>query len=531
MNNKLKVWLPFLFGCVMSIGIFLGYKMKEELPGRDFFAVQRERPEQQVMDLIEQKYVDSVNLNSLGDTAIQAILGKLDPHSKFIAAEEVQKTNDDLAGNFYGVGIEYQIYNDTINIISIIANGPAAQTGLQAGDKFLKVNDSVVAGKKITSDQVTKLFHGEKGSTLNVVVLRGKQQKTFTITRDLVSINSVSASYMLTGNIGYIKLDMFTMQSHAEFLRALEALQKQGMKKLILDLRDNGGGILEEATEIADDFLDGDKLITYTVGTHFPEKEYRCQAQGSFEQGPLAVLIDENTASASEILSGALQDWDRATIIGRRSFGKGLVQEQYDLNDGSALRLTVARYYTPVGRSIQRPYNNGDKAYYDEVADRYEDGELTSADSIKQDSSKVFKTVGGRIVYGGGGIMPDIFVGIDTTLYDKSLYGIYMGHVLPDFAYNFYLQNETLLNSYKTIEDFKTRFIVTDEYWNAFTAFLVKDSVWINKITPAQRTELSGHIKAYIARQLWNNQGFFELENPDDKTIQKAVEVLNSKKN
>ncbi|MEI9935116.1 MAG: S41 family peptidase [Ferruginibacter sp.] len=218
------------------------------------------------------------------------------------------------------------------------------------------------------------MFRGDKGSTLNVIILRGNQKKAFTLTRDVISISSVDAGYMLTNDIGYIRLRMFSLQTHAEFLRALEALQKQGMKKLVLDLRDNGGGVLEEATEIADDFLDGDKLITYTVGAHFPKKEYRCKADGSFEKGPLVVLTNEGSASASEVLSGALQDWDRATIIGRRTFGKGLVQEQYDLNDGSALRLTVARYYTPIGRSIQRPYTNGDKAYYDEIMDRYHDG-------------------------------------------------------------------------------------------------------------------------------------------------------------
>jgi len=526
MNKKLQVWLPFLFACVMSIGIFLGYKMKEELPGRDFFSVQKERPLEQLMDLVDQKYVDSVNLDSLSDTAIQAMISKLDPHSRIISASELQKTNDELAGNFYGVGIEYFIYGDTINVVSIIPDGPAAQTGLKAGDKFLKVNDSIVTGKKLSNDQVSKIFHGEKGSALTVVVRRGNEIKTFVITRDLVSLNTVSASYMIGDSIGYIKLDMFSMQSHAEFLRALEDLQKQGMKKLILDLRDNGGGILEEATKIADDFLDGDKLITYTEGAHFPKKEYRCQAEGSFEKGPLVILTNENTASASEILSGALQDWDRATIIGRRTFGKGLVQEQYDLNDGSALRLTVARYYTPVGRCIQRPYNNGDQAYYDEIADRYTDGEMTSADSIKQDSSKAFKTVGGRTVYGNGGITPDIFVPLDTSMFDKSLYNIYMGHALPDFAYNFYLQHETLLNGYKTIGDFKTNFNITDEYWNQFITFLPKDSITLEKTTPALRKELSTHIKAYIARQLWRSEGYFELENIDDKTIQKAVDVL-----
>jgi len=528
MNKKIQVWQPLLFSLTMIAGMFIGYRMRDSMPGRNFFSLEKSRPLQQVMDLIENKYVDSVNIDNLGDTAIQAILSKLDPHSVYIPAEQLQSVNDDLAGNFFGVGIEFSIIDDTINIINVLPDGPSFKAGIQTGDKFLKVDDSVVAGVKITENSVRKLLHGDKNTPVKIDLLRGNQQKEFTITRDIIPVSSIDASYIIADSIGYIKLGKFTEVSYREFMEAMEALQKQGLKKLILDLRGNGGGILDQAIEIADEFLDDDKLITYTEGTHYARKEYRCKRPGLFEQGQLVVLADEGSASASEVLIGALQDWDRATIIGRRTFGKGLVQEQYDLSDGSALRLTVARYYTPVGRSIQRPYNNGGKAYYEEIDNRFHDGEVMNADSIKNDTTKMFKTVGGRTVYGGGGITPDIFVPLDTSGYiDETK--LYLKGTMETFGYKYYLQNEALLNNYKSTNNFTNSFSLTDNDWAQFVTLAKKDSVGLDTISLKEKVEIENNLKSFIAREAWHNEGFYEVINKDDTGIQKALETLNKK--
>lgn len=394
MNKKIQVWLPLLFSLTMILGMIFGYQMRDNMPGKRFFSLDKSTPLQEVMDLIKSRYVDDVKMNALGDTAIMAMLSKLDPHSVFIPKEELQGVNEDLAGKFFGIGVEFNIFDDTINVTNVLPDGPSFIAGLQTGDKFIKVDDSLVAGQKITSERVRKLLRGDMGTKVVITVLRNNTKKVFTINRDAIPIVSVDAGYMLGGGVGYIKINKFSQSTYREFMKTLEKLQAQGLKELVLDLRGNPGGILDEATEIADEFLDGDKLITYTEGKNFPKKEYRCKRQGLFEKGSLVVLMDEGSASASEVLSGALQDWDRATIIGRRSFGKGLVQEQYDLSDGSALRLTVARYYTPIGRSIQRSYTNGGKAYYDEISNRFHDGEVFSADSVKNDTSKLYKTMG-----------------------------------------------------------------------------------------------------------------------------------------
>ena len=528
MNKKIQVWQPLLFSLTMIAGMFIGYRMRDSMPGRNFFSLEKSSPMQEVMSLIENKYVDTVNVDNLSDTAIQAILNKLDPHSVHIPAEQLQGVNDDLAGNFFGVGIEFSIIDDTINIINVLLDGPSFKAGIKTGDKFLKVDDSIVAGVKITETRVRKLLHGDKNTAVKINLLRGSEQKEFTLTRDMIPVSSIDASYIIADSIGYIKLDKFTEVSYREFMEAMEALQKQGLKKLILDLRGNGGGILDQAIEIADEFLDGDKLITYTEGAHYTKKEYRCKRPGLFEQGQLVVLADEGTASASEVLIGALQDWDRATIIGRRTFGKGLVQEQYDLNDGSALRLTVARYYTPVGRSIQRPYANGGKAYYEEIDNRFHDGEVLNADSIKNDTTKIFKTVGGRTVYGGGGITPDIFVPLDTSCYiDESK--LYLKGTMETFGYKYYLQNETLLNNYKSTSTFTNSFSLTDNDWAQFVALAKKDSIGLDTISLKEKADIENNLKSFIAREAWHNEGFYEVINKDDNAIQKALETLNKK--
>jgi carboxyl-terminal processing protease len=513
----------------MIIGMFFGYKMRDNMPGKSFFFAEKRRPVQEIMDLIKNRYVDDVEIEKLADTAIQAILSKLDPHSVFIPAEELQQANEDLAGKFFGIGIEFNIFNDTLHVINVLKDGPGFKAGLVTGDRFIKIDDSIVAGNKTNADAYRKKLRGERGTKVTITYLRNAVTKQAVITRDAIPLVSVDASYMMTKEIGYIRLNKFSSVTYREFMEALEPLKKAGLQKLILDLRDNGGGILDQAVEIADEFLDGDKLITYTEGKHVDKKEYRCRRNGQFEKGKLVVLADEGTASASEILIGALQDWDRATIVGRRSFGKGLVQEQFDLSDKSALRLTIARYYTPIGRSIQRPYTNGEKAYYDEISSRYHDTATVFTDSVKNNSGKAYKTKNGKTVYARGGIAPDYFIALDTTGFNKNTSAIYNKSTIGGFAYNFYLQHKPLLNSFKTPNDFIKGFNLSDENWKQFTEAAARDSINISIASAKEKSSLATQIKSAIARQIWRTEGYFEVMNTSDEGIKKAIEIMEMK--
>ncbi len=503
-----------------------GYRMRDGMPGKPFFSVDKTRPLQELIDLIKARYVDEVKLSDLTDTAITAILGKLDPHSVYIEASEVQESNDDIAGNFFGIGVEYDVIEDTINILHVIAEGPGFKAGLQAGDKFIKVNDSAVAGVKVKYEKIRKLLRGRNATEVTIEILRGKESKKISIQRGIVPVSSVDAAYMMEPGIGYIRLNKFSQVTYREFMQSLEKLKGEGLQKLIVDVRGNGGGVLDQAVEVADEFLEGDKLITYTEGSHFPRKEFRCKRPGMFEQGKLVLLCDEGTASASEILAGALQDWDRATIIGRRSFGKGLVQEQYDLGDGSAVRLTVARYYTPLERSIQRPYDKGGKAYYDEIMNRFRDGEVVCMDSVKNDTSKKYSTPSGKIVYGSGGISPDIFVPADTHQFSSNYYKLYSNGTINLFAYQYFMQNKSVLNTYRSIQEFTDKFSLQPADWQRFETLLQKDSVNIQLTPPKEKDELQLRLKAAIARQLWRNDGLYRVLNTKDSMIIRAVEVI-----
>ena len=526
-NKKIQVWLPLFFSFTMIVGLYFGYYMRDNMPGKPFFFRQEQRPLQEIIDLINNKYVDEVKTDALADTAIKAILSKLDPHSVFIPAQQVQLLNDDLAGKFFGIGIEFNIFNDTLNVINVINGGPGDKAGMQTGDKFIFVNDSSVAGKKMNPDQYRTLLRGERRTSVDITFLRDRIQKKVTLTRDAIPVSSVDAVYMLGSVTGYIRLNKFSTQTYHEFMEALDSLKKQGLQKLVLDLRGNGGGILEEAVEIADEFLDGDKLITYTEGKHAPRKEYRCRREGGFEKGPLVVLADEGTASASEVLIGALQDWDRAIVIGRRTFGKGLVQEQFDLSDKSALRLTIARYYTPVGRSIQRPYASGDKAYYEEITKRYHDGETQTQDSVKNDTSRIYLSKSGKKLYGGGGITPDQFIALDTLTFNEHQVRLSEKGTLVGFAYNYYLLNRKMLSGFfKTPADFYAGFLFTDEDWQKFIAVAAKDSIDLKGIPKDEKNILTSHIKANLARMIWRNEGFFEVLNRTDESIKRATFLL-----
>ncbi len=525
-KKKIQVWLPLLFSLSMIAGMLIGYKLKENMPGRSFFYRDNKKPLHEIMQLIEKNYVDTVSFDTLSGNAIESILLQLDPHSVYIPLSNVQDIKEDLAGKFYGIGIEYNIIDDTVNVVYVLKDGPSDKAGVIVGDRFLKVEDSVVVGVKINPERIKRLLRGQLGTRVVVTLLRNKQQKSFPITRGSIPLYSLDASYMIAPATGYIRLNRFSETTYEEFMQATEKLQKEGMKKMILDLRDNGGGILSEATDIADEFLDGNKLITYTQGKNMPKKEYNAKREGLFEKGLLVVLADEYSASASEVLIGALQDWDRATIVGRRTFGKGLVQDQYELSDGSALRLTVARYYTPLGRSIQKPYTKGVKTYEDEVINRFHGSEMLNGDSIENDLAKVYTTRNGKQVYGGGGITPDIFVPYDTTKYSSLVAKVFSRGIINDFVYTYYISNITAFNQYKSPLEFEKNYTIDDATWNRFGTYAAKDSVELSVASAKDKLTLTLRLKALMARQVWRNEGLYRVLNAGDEMVKKGLAVM-----
>lgn len=525
-NKKLQVWLPLLFSVVMIAGMFFGFKLNKTGDAKGFFKPNKTSSLQEALDLIRLKYVDHVSLDSLQGGAIQEMMSELDPHSVYFPPVELKEANEDLAGNFDGIGVEFNIFNDTVNVVYVIPEGPSDKAGLQIGDKILKVNDSSLVSKDITTTKIKEYIRGERGSTAAVQILRNNEVKTINVKRGTIPVPSIDAAYMIDKTTGYIKLNKFTESSYEECMRALEGLQKQGLQQLIYDLRGNGGGYMNEAIDMADEFLDQDKLVVYTEGSNSKKREYRCKRPGLFEKGKLVVLIDELSASASEVLAGALQDWDRATIIGRRSFGKGLVQEQYQLSDGSAIRLTVARYFTPLGRSIQRPYDKGKKVYMDEIWERYSNGEALYADSNKINNGKEYRTPDGRIVYGGGGIMPDIFVPIDTASYPIGVNRLFIRGSFNNFVYIYYLQNRHTIDQYTSVADYTQRFDGLNEMWNQFVAYAAKDSVDLRNVSNKQKESLQKRLEAYLGRFRWRNTGYYQVLNNEDIVIMKALEDL-----
>ena len=515
--------LPILLGVVLGAGVFLGSKLAPSPK------VSADNKINSILDYIQQEYVDTINRKTLVDHSIEKLLEQLDPHSAYIPVEDLQAANEPLEGNFDGIGIEFHIQEDSIMVVTAISGGPSEAVGILPGDRIVKVNNKLVAGNGITNEQVMKLLRGKGGSVVTVSIYRRGHANLsdFKITRGKIPINSIEFYYMPAPSIGYIKVSRFSATTYEEFMKATEALKKQGMTNLILDLRGNPGGFLDAATNIADELLGGKKLIVYTKGKARPRTNYYTDHDGIFEEGKLIVMIDEGSASASEIVSGAIQDWDRGTIIGRRSFGKGLVQEQTQLPDGSAIRLTIARYYTPTGRSIQKPYTKGVSAYEEELYDRFKHGELLSKDSIHFADSLKFKTPAGRTVYGGGGIMPDVFVPIDTIYESDYLNNLFATGSINQFAYDYVDNHRTELKKYPTAAEFKNNFTINETLLQNFIAFATTKGVKLNekelrKSLPLLQTQ----IKAYIARLIWQNQGMYPILHEKDATFQKAMALI-----
>ncbi len=490
-----------------------------------------------LLRLVDSYYVDTTNVDVLTEKAIVEVLRSLDPHSVYISKEEVEKTNEPLQGNFEGVGISFNVYRDTLMVVTTIPGGPSEKVGLRAGDRIVQVDSKNIAGVGLKNSQVFDYLKGKKGTKVELKVKRKGEPGLldFTIIRDKIPINSLDASYMLNDNTGYIKLNKFATTTGAEFLEAIKALKASSkLNSLVLDLRGNGGGFLNAAIELADQFLTAYKLVVYTQGMHSEKKEYASTALGELEQGKLVLLIDEGSASASEIVAGAIQDWDRGVLIGRRSFGKGLVQQPFPLTDGSMIRLTTAHYYTPSGRCIQKPYTEGVDEYQKDYIKRIEKGELFSKDSIVENKKLKFATkVSNRIVYGGGGIMPDIFIPLDTSKYYRYYNTLSRKNVIYTGVLDIMdTHRDEFKQKYPNFMTYTARFDVTDEMIEKILATGEKEGVKREeKSVEFARPLLKKQMKALIARDLFSISNYFQIMNQDDEAIKKAMEVLSKKGN
>jgi carboxyl-terminal processing protease len=485
----------------------------------------------QVMEKVSTFYVDSIDESDVAERTIVRMLHELDPHSSYLSKEDLEELNEQLEGEFEGIGISFNVLEDTIYIIRAISGGPSEKVGIMAGDRIVKVEGKSVAGIGISTRDVQGLLKGKKGSTVEVSVKRrnNKELLDFSITRDKIPVNSLDAAYMVNSKIGYVKLSRFSHTTIDEFELAMKSLKEQGMEDLILDLSGNGGGWLPVAVELADHFLSGNKEIVRTEGSKVPDRRYQARRFGLFEKGNLVVMIDGNSASASEIVSGAIQDWDRGVIVGRRSFGKGLVQQPFMLNDGSLIRLTVARYYTPTGRLIQKSYENGYEEYALDLINRYNNGELSSTDSIVFPESQRYTTLTlNRTVYGGGGIMPDYFVPLDTTAYSE-----YYRELIGKGIFNrFVLQyvddhRKQLQTEYLDFNTFNSSYEPSKSTLDKLVSFASDEGLEFNEADwSASKAQVTLLFKSYMARDLWGMEHFFEVYNSNDEVFIKAVEIL-----
>ncbi len=487
----------------------------------------------QLFDWVDSYYVDSVNTDKLSEEVIRNMLQKMDPHSSYISKDEVAEMNEPLQGNFEGIGVTFNILNDTIFIVQPLVGGPSEKLGIRAGDRIIYIDTINVTGKGITNKLVFSKLRGKKGTTVNVKIKRNAVNKllAFSIVRDKIPIQSVDAAYKINDTTGYIRLSRFSITSHEEVDNEIIKLQKENIKNLIIDLSGNGGGYLDVAINLADDFIDENKLIVYTKGARTDKKEYISTSKGLFEKGKLVLIIDEGSASASEILAGAIQDWDRGIIVGRRSYGKGLVQRRLTFLDGAEVRLTVARYYTPSGRTIQKPYTGTYETYSNEVSTRYKNGELLGKEQITHpDSLKYYTLIKKRAVYGGGGISPDIFVPIDTSDNTILLKKLVAKAIINNFALEYADKNRNFfLEKYSNFSNFKSMYIVDDKLVDELVKFAEKQSVTFTAEELAHsKSYIILHLKAFIARDIWGVSEFFEIYNTLNPSYNKAIEVINN---
>lgn len=532
MNKKptyQPLWIPVVLAAAVIVGMFFGLRF----PNNNKVA-ENDRKLNAILNLIAQNYVDTTNLNDLIELSIPEILGYLDPHTTYFTAEDLQAANDDLNGSFSGIGISFVMVNDTIGVVEVISGGPSEKVGLMAGDKIVTIDDSVATGSTMTNSEVMKRLRGSKGSKVKLGIKRQNTAKTltFTVTRGDIPVNSVDAYYMIDKTTGYVKVNQFGRQTYDEFITAMASLNEEGAERYIIDLRGNGGGFMEIAVLMVNEFLPIDQPIVFTKGRdERKDTELWSDGNGSFQDAEVAVLIDEFSASASEIFAGALQDNDRGLIVGCRSFGKGLVQNEFMLPDQSAIRLTIARYYTPSGRCIQKDYKEGMLNYEKEVLERYMNGELYSRDSMKIDKSQVFTTKFGRTVYGGGGIVPDIFVARDTTGITSYYIDIANAGLLQRYAFNYCNEHRKSLSNMKDYNEFLSTAPSDEALLKDFADYASRNGIaprwyYIN----LSRDVIVTNLKALIARDTFGSQAFYPIVNRQDNTVLAALKALNQHK-
>ena len=533
-ENKRTRHIPIIIAISIIVGIFIGtfyanrYSKQDERTGMGFVKTTSNKLNG-LLHIIDNQYVDTVNINELIEDAMPQILGELDPHSAYIPAKDLQTVNDELSGSFSGIGIQFTIQQDTIHISDVISGGPSEKVGLMPGDRIVEIDDSAFVGKIVTNNESMKRLKGPKGSEVKIGVWRQGEKEIlhFTIIRGDIPNRSIKASYMIDEKYGYINIEKFSETTYPEMLIALAKLHQENCQGVIIDLRGNTGGYMGPAIQMVNEFLPKGRLIVYTQGRKAPRENYPSNGTGSSQQLPITVLIDEGSASASEIFAGAIQDNDRGTIIGRRSFGKGLVQQPIEFNDGSAIRLTIARYHTPSGRCIQKPYVKGhDEQYELDILTRYEHGEFFSQDSIKQDESQIFYTSLGRPVYGGGGIMPDIFVPQDTTGMTSYYRMAATRGLIAQFAFQYTDQNRQMLQKYKNADEL-LKYIKTQNILEKFARFAESKGLKRRNILMYQSKELfNRNLYGNIIYNMLNMEEYLKFINQSDKAVQKALEVL-----
>ncbi|WP_340201384.1 S41 family peptidase [Ascidiimonas sp. W6] len=527
-NKKDYYWLPLVIAGCIALGIFIGGKLRfHDTPEKLFTTNSKKDKLNRLIDYIDYEYVDDVNTDSIVDITVNNILNKLDPHSVYIPKKDMQKETENMKGDFVGIGVSFYMYKDTLTVIRSIEGGPSINAGIKAGDRILTANNDTIYGKNMRSEDIVSLLKGKPDTNVSLEVFRPRTQEKLVIevTRALVPIKSVDAFYMLTDILGYIKINRFAESTYREFKKALTELKAKGASQLILDLRDNPGGYLGIAEQIADEFLEDDKLILFTKNKKGAIEKSFATRKGDFENGEVFVLIDEKSASASEIVAGALQDNDKGTIVGRRSFGKGLVQREMPLPDGSAVRLTISRYYTPTGRSIQRSYENGTDDYYNDYYDRYQNGEMKSVDSIKVADSLKFTTPKGRVVYGGGGIIPDVFVPLTSNREEESLTYVLQSGFLSYFIFEELEKDRNLFDVYDE-NDFIDSYYVEDTMVSKFIDYAQSNKLALN--FGSYYGVIKKYIKATIAQQLFGSNAYERIKNEDNNMILKTIELSKS---
>ncbi|MDR1022993.1 MAG: PDZ domain-containing protein [Prevotellaceae bacterium] len=522
--------LPLMLAGVLALGIILGIRLQESNLQRQYQIVQKWNKLNTILNYVDKEYVDNIPRREIEEQSIELILKSLDPHSIYIPVSEMQSTNEPLEGNFDGIGVLFNALSDTVVVINTIAGGPSERVGVLSGDRIITINDSIVAGRKLPQDSLIKLLRGKSGTKVAVGIKRAGEKNLIpiAITRGKIPLKSVDVAYMSTPRTGYIKISKFSRNTHEEFEKAVQKLLKEDMQGLVLDLRGNSGGYLDQAIEVANELLNTGTLIVYTEGKASKRKDYVANRHGLLINTPVAILIDESSASASEVLAGAVQDNDRGMIVGRRSFGKGLVQEPIFFNDGSGIRLTVARYYTPSGRCIQRPYapnKSGD--YYREIQLRFEHGELGAADSIKQNDSLRYLTPGGKVVYGGGGITPDVFVPIDTSDINEYYLKIFRKNLIYKYALRFADANRKKLNAIKTFAELD-KYLKRERLTSKFIRYAASNGVsGTEEEVRVCRRLISSQIKAQIGRNTsLDDDGFYPFLESIDNALQVAIQTV-----